>query len=52
MTRPLSPAVATESKKDINRPVELYAIYLDDETLYLAAHDQSIQFFNEHSCNE
>lgn len=47
MTRPLSPSVATEVQKDENRPVELYAIYLDEETLYLAAHDQNVQFFNE-----
>lgn len=47
MTRPLSPSMASESKKDINRPVELYAIYLDDETVYLAAHDQNVQFFDE-----
>jgi len=47
MSRPLSPNVAAEAKKEANRPVELYAIYLDEETLHLAAHDQNVQFFNE-----
>ena len=47
MTRPLSPDVAMEINKDENRPVELYAIYLDEETLYLAAHDQNVQFLDE-----
>lgn len=47
MTRPLSPNLAMEIQKTENRPVELYAIYLDDEILYLASHDQNVQFFNE-----
>lgn len=47
MTRPLSPSVVTEINKAENRPVELYTIYLDEEMLYLAAHDQNVQFFNE-----
>lgn len=47
MTRPLSPNVALEIAKAENRPVELYAIYLDKETLYLAQHDQNVQFFDE-----
>ena len=47
MVRPLSQDVSIESKKQENRPVELYAIYLDEETLYLAAHDRNVQFFDE-----
>lgn len=47
MTRPLSPNMAAETKKEANRPIELYAIYLDEETVYLAQHDQNVQFYNE-----
>jgi len=45
--RHLNPATAVEKDKAQNRPVELYQIYLDETTLYLAAFDADIEFFNE-----
>jgi len=46
--RHLSPEVAQEKDKPENRPVELYQIYLDEATLFFAAHDQDVMFFDEH----
>lgn len=47
MARTLSPNVAVEAGKDTNRPVELYAIYLDEATLFFAAHTENVNFFDE-----
>src|SRR5690606_28321602 len=45
--RQLSPPVASEKDKDTNRPIELYQVYLDEVTLFFAAHDQDVEFFDE-----
>lgn len=45
--RGLSPEVAAEKEKAENRPIELYQVYLDEATLYFAAHDQNVEFFDE-----
>lgn len=45
--RDLSPDVATEAAKAENRPIELYQVYLDGVTLFFAAHDENIEFFDE-----
>lgn len=45
--RDLSPDVATEKGKAENRPVELYQVYLDETTLFFAAHDEHVDFFDE-----
>jgi phage-related protein len=47
MPRTLSEDVLAEKDKDYNRPVELYQIYLDEQTLYLAMYPQDIEFFDE-----
>jgi len=45
--RNLSVQFREEKDKDINRPIELYQVFLDDITLYLACYNEDIQFFNE-----
>lgn len=45
--RNLPTPVAAEKDKDINRPIELYQVYLDEVTLFFAAHDQNVEFFDE-----
>ena len=45
--RELSPQVASESIKTENRPVELYRVYLDQETRYFAVHISPISFYDE-----
>lgn len=45
--RTTSPAFEHETKKYENRPIELYQVYLDQGTLYLAAHDVNVPFFDE-----
>jgi uncharacterized phage protein (TIGR02218 family) len=47
MPRTLTAAVTTEKNKSLNRPVELFQIYLDQETLYFANHPVNIHFYNE-----
>ena len=47
MTRTLSGNVTAEKAKDSNRPIELYQVYLDEGPLYLAAHTEDIEFFDE-----
>lgn len=45
--RNLSVQFREEKDKDINRPIELYQVFLDDITLYLACYNEDVQFFNE-----
>jgi len=45
--RGLNTALATEIAKGANEPIELYQIYFDEDTLYLAAYNADINFFNE-----
>ncbi len=47
MPRTLSPDVIAQKDKEYNRPVELYQIFLDQETLYLAMYPENINFFDE-----
>lgn len=47
MPRTLSPDVIAQKDKEYNRPVELYQIFLDQETLYLAMYPENIEFFDE-----
>ena len=47
MPRTLSPDVLEQKGKDYNRPVELYRIELDEETLYYAMYPENIEFFDE-----
>jgi len=45
--RDLPPPIVQEKEKTENRPVELYQVYLEETTLYLAAHDEEVEFFDE-----
>lgn len=47
MARTLSANVTAEKNKQENRPIELYAIYLDPATLFFAAHPEDIQYYDE-----
>ena len=47
MARTIAEAIQIEANKEYNRPIELYQLFLDDETLYLAVYPKDIQFFNE-----
>jgi len=47
MPRTLSPDVIAEKDKDYNWPIELYQIFLDEETLYFAMFPKNIEFFDE-----
>ena len=47
MPRTLSLDVLAEKDKSYNRPIELYRIYLDEATLYLAMYPKDIDFFDE-----
>jgi hypothetical protein len=47
MPKILSSPFLTEAGKYANRPVELYQFYLDEQTLYFAAHPTNIHFYNE-----
>ncbi len=47
MPRILSPDMISQKNKEYNRPVELYQIFLDQETLYLAMYPENINFFDE-----
>lgn len=47
MPRTLSPDVLEQKDKEFNRPVELYQIFLDEETLYFAMFPEDIEFFDE-----
>lgn len=48
MPRTLSPDVWAEKLKEENCPVELYQVYLDEETIYLAMCPHDIDFFDAH----
>lgn len=39
--------IEIEKDREQNRPVELYRLYLDEETVYLACHDQDVLFYDE-----
>ncbi|KXS41188.1 MAG: hypothetical protein AWU54_1717 [Candidatus Frackibacter sp. T328-2] len=47
MSRDLSTDVQNEKDKSYNRPIELYQVFLDQQTLYLARYQKDIQFFDE-----
>jgi len=47
MPRTLSQDVLDQKDRDYNRPVELYQIKLDAETLYFAMYPEDIEFFDE-----
>lgn len=47
MPRTLSPDVIEQKDKEHNRPVELFQIKLDKETLYFAMYPKNIDFFDE-----
>lgn len=47
MPRTLSPDVIAEKDKDYNWPIELYQIFLDEETLYYAMFPEDINFYDE-----
>ena len=47
MPRTLSPDALEQKDKEFNRPVELYQIFLDEETLYFAMFPENIEFFDE-----
>jgi len=47
MARNTSQAVKDESKQEFNKPVELYQVFLDEETLYLTNSPQDVDFFDE-----
>lgn len=47
MPKTLSPAVQTEILKEENTPIELYQIFLDEVTLYLAQWNKDIDFYDE-----
>ncbi len=45
--RSLNPAMISELQKSENSPIELYQIFLDEGTYYLAGYDADILFYNE-----
>lgn len=45
--RDLAPPIVAEKDKAENRPIELYQVYLPEVTLFLAAHDEPVPFFDE-----
>lgn len=45
--RDLAPTIVAEKDKSENRPIELYQVYLPEVTLFLAAHDEPVPFFDE-----
>lgn len=47
MPRTLSQDVLDQKDRDYNRPVELYQIKLDAETLYFAMYPEDVEFFDE-----
>lgn len=47
MPRDLSSNASNQKDSNINKPIELYQVYLDEETLYLARHHDAIDFFDE-----
>lgn len=47
MPRTLSLDMLEQKNKEYNRPVELYQIFLDEATLYLAMYPKDIEFFDE-----
>lgn len=47
MARDLSTDVENEKDKDANKPIEIYQIHLDENTLYLADYTEDIEFFDE-----
>jgi phage-related protein len=47
MPRTLSEDMIDQKNEEYNRPVELYQIFLDEGTLYLAMYSKDIEFFDE-----
>lgn len=47
MPKTLPPDIIEEKNKDYNWPIELYQIFLDEETLYFAMFPKNIEFFDE-----
>ena len=47
MPKDINTTMQTEKDAEQNQPVELYQVYLDEETLYLANHPENIEFFDE-----
>jgi len=47
LVRNLTDAAENEKNKSYNRPIELYQIFLDGETLYLANYKKNIEFYDE-----
>jgi phage-related protein len=47
LAKDLTVTVETEIAKEQNRPVELYEVFLDPATIYLAANNVNVSFFNE-----
>lgn len=45
--RNINARLLQEIKQRENSPMELYQIFLKNQTYYFAGHDQSVQFFNE-----
>ena len=46
MPKTITPAVSGIADNEYNKPVEIYDIYLDSETLHFAAHDENIAFYD------
>jgi hypothetical protein len=47
MPRTLTPELFAEKEKEFNCPVEIYQVYLDEQTLYFAMCPKNIEFFDE-----
>ena len=47
MPRSINAVIEALKNKEENMPIELYQIYLDEETLYLACYPKDIDFFDE-----
>lgn len=47
MARNLSADIENEKNKSANKPIELYQVYLDEVTLYLANYAENIDFYDE-----
>lgn len=47
MAKNLNPDVEEQKNSEYNRPVELYQIFLDEETLYFAMYPEDIDYYDE-----
>jgi len=45
MAKELTSNLSTEIATDEHRPIELYIVYLDNDTLYFTDHDTDVEFF-------